>query len=225
MKKLGLAGIAIATIFAASAASAADLPRRSQAIAPAQSYAAMPTFTWTGFYAGLNAGWSFGSFNKGGNALFGSSNGGIVGGTVGYNYQFNNIVAGLEADWGKTNIDGRRVGAGPIFTESHLTSLMTVRGRLGYAVDRALVYGTFGYAGGNNASTVQTGAAYVRSESWRNGYALGAGIEYAFTNSISAKGEYVYTSLSDRGVFSGTPFAITSGWSGSVVRGGVNYHF
>ncbi len=98
MKQLLLAAVTMSAVLGGSAlstASAADLPRRSPAYIPP---AYVPLFTWTGFYAGINGGYGFGDSKGSGKALAGSPDGGLVGGTVGYNYQYQQLVVGLEGD-------------------------------------------------------------------------------------------------------------------------------
>ncbi|MGA8651485.1 MAG: outer membrane beta-barrel protein, partial [Xanthobacteraceae bacterium] len=96
--------------------------------------------------------------------------------------------------------------------------LATVRGRAGYAWDRVLFYGTGGAAFAN----VQAGAgALPFSSSTQTGWTAGAGVEYAFTNNISAKVEYLYVGLGSQNqiVFDNVKF------STNIVRGGINLHF
>src|SRR5258707_12183495 len=108
MKRLLLAAIGLA--IAATAALGADsLPGRSLPLPRTVSY--VPFFTWNGAYVGLIAGYGFGksqwtdtitqvSTNK-----F-STNGGLVGGTAGYNWQLSTFVVGLEADIDWSGIKG-----------------------------------------------------------------------------------------------------------------------
>ena len=209
MFKSIFAGAVAATALAGTAL-AADLPRRTAAAAPAPVY---KSFNWTGVYAGLNGGYEFGKMTKSASSTIGNINGYSFGGTVGYNQQIDNFVVGVEGDMAKTMIDGS-TGT----NSAKITSLGTVRARAGVAVDRALVYGTAGYAGGTMKAT--SGAT---STKWENGYAVGAGLEYAFTNNVSAKAEYLYTHLNDKN------YALTSvttaGSNTSAVRTGVNYKF
>ena len=93
--KLSLAA-ALSVLALGSAAVAADLPRR--ATAPAPYVAPVPVFTWTGLYAGVNAGYGWGTQKGAANAAFGKLDGAQVGGTVGYNYQMGQIVLGVEGD-------------------------------------------------------------------------------------------------------------------------------
>lgn len=231
MRNIFLMATAFAALTAASA-QAADLPRRKTA--PEPYYNAAPTFTWTGFYLGANAGYGFGKFTGAGRTFFGEANNGFVGLTGGYNYQANNIVLGVEADFDWTNMKDRKAvlvgGTNVVDSSARISSFGTVRGRLGYAMDRALIFATAGVAGANmKAATIITDAtpAVVYSgsgDTFHTGYALGAGLEYAFTNNVSAKGEYVYANLSKKDYFS-APNQISSGASLNLLRAGVNYRF
>lgn len=225
MKTLVLGGIALAAVLTASAAGAADLPRR---YAPTYAQATVPMFTWTGFYAGINGGAGFGSFDAHGNAQAGDPTGGTVGGTVGYNVQLpNNIVVGVEGDAGYAAINSTQTNAGPLTTKSTLNFQTTVRGRVGYAVNRMLFFATGGYAGGNVHTTVyDTPNSYFNANSnYLNGFAVGAGAEYAILPNLSGKLEYLYTDLSPASNFAGSPDVTRIGVSTSNIRAGLNYHF
>lgn len=223
-RKFLLAGLSFLALGVA-AAQAADLPRRSGAPAPAPM-AANPAFTWTGAYVGLNGGYAWGRHTKAGRQLYSRPDGGVIGGTVGYNQQYGNVVAGVEGDLAATGVKSSGVAPGPVSGASRLTSLGTARARVGVAVDRALIYGTAGYAGGNLKNTLfdaPRGLGY-RQDKWLNGYAVGAGVEYAVTNNITAKGEYIYADLGKKTYFA-NPNATPTGLTTSMVRGGVNYKF
>ena len=58
-----------------------------------------------------------------------------------------------------------------------------------------------------------------------NGFALGAGVEYAITTRISIKGEYLFTGFGSHQNFSGTRDSTSSGANISLIRAGLNYHF
>ena len=208
MKKVLLAALMAGV---ASSAMAADLPTRKAPPAP-QVYAAPPVFSWTGFYVGVNGGWGGGT--GGGN--FGSPTGGLVGGTVGYNYQIGQFVAGLEGDWDWADINKSGVNGAGAYSNK-IDELLTARARAGYAIDRALLYVTAGYAGVEDRVTLPG----LSSTDWRSGGAFGAGIEYAFTNNISAKAEYIYAPFSDKTYVAGTKSDIDL----SLVRAGLNYKF
>ena len=248
MKKTFLTTSATAILAVASTfASASDLPGRYAAPAPAPVYA---QFSWAGFYAGLNAGGTFGSNNRCGSffpsnnltgvavvgflpncGISGSGNSGFTGGAqVGYNWQTGSFVYGVEGDI--DFINGRRRGANTVFAPgapigyrgtyvlnngggNNGNVFGTARLRAGYAYDRLLLYVTGGLAfggrgTGSSSATYFTGAgvpadiapanrASVYSSGGGNnsrvGYALGAGLEYAFTNNWTVKGEYLYANF------------------------------
>lgn len=201
---------ALATLVA-GAACAADLPRRSMSPAP---YFAAKSFSWTGVYAGLNAGYDFGNTSNSAKGVIGSVRGGSLGGTVGYNQQIQNFVIGAEGDLAAANVQGS-TGS----NSAKVNSIGTLRARAGFAADRALVYATGGYAGGQ--TKVTTGAA--SGSKWLNGYAIGGGLEYAFTDNISAKAEYLYTDLQPKNY--GLTAVNSAGVKVNQVRTGVNYKF
>jgi len=209
MKKLLLA-VLLAGV--ATSALAADLPTRKAPPAPTPAYVP-PIFTWTGFYVGVNGGYGVGS---GSSSSFGNPSGGLVGGTAGYNYQIGQFVAGVEGDldWADMTKNGANaIGAYKL----DVTTLATARARAGFAVDRALLYVTGGYAG---AETHVNMAGFGSQSDWRNGGVIGAGLEYAFTNNISAKAEYLYAPLESKSYG-----AAKSDLDLSLVRAGLNYKF
>lgn len=231
MKKVLLSSVAALTLIGATAAFAADLPRRSAPLAPAFI---PPAFTWTGFYVGANAGYNF-SENKanyiGNPGLltafgaagiptgFSSDSDGFTGGLqAGYNYQFGQVVVGLEADI--NYIDGKKSsvqsvgGILPVFgnsvvstsSSSGLEYLGTVRARLGFAADRFLVYVTGGVAYGDlsNSGSIGITGGPLNGAFWagsksdiRVGYTVGGGVEYAVTNNIILGAEALYYDLGD----------------------------
>jgi outer membrane immunogenic protein len=234
MKKLLLAGVALGGFAAAAgAASAADLPARN-APPPAVYAPAIPVFTWTGFYAGVNAGYGF-STNNSNDTVFvpgvglvsnGGNDGGFVGGgQIGYNYQFGSFVVGLETDLQFADM-GDRIA---------LDYFGTVRGRAGVAFDRLLVFGTggFAYGGGNNNNGCFVGATFVTDcggNDTATGWTAGGGVEYAFTNNLTAKVEALYVNLdrSNNTLVDPTTGVTLPGSNTSefgVVRAGVNYKF
>ena len=226
MKHLLSAAAALSAVLgsAVSGASAADLPRRAPASVP-PAYA--PLFTWTGAYAGFNAGYGGGDSKGTGNGLAGSLSGGFGGGTVGYNYQYQQLVVGLEADAAFAGIGNTQTSAGPLTAKSNLNFQTTVRARAGYAINRALLYVTGGYAGGNLHSTIYDTPrnVFAANTNFLNGYAIGAGVEYAFLPNLSGKVEYLYTDLGQAYNYTYTPDVTRIGLSTSSVKVGVNYHF
>ena len=225
MKTIAAAALSAISLAAfASSANAADLPRRSAPPAAQPYYAPAPLFTWTGFYAGVNAGGNWGAFTGGVGPLMGSANGVVAGGTAGYNYQMGQIVVGAEGDFDIDGARGRKTTPGPVVGFGKLTDELTLRARLGYAADRALIYATGGYAGADLSGSLAAGGNYYTTDKWRSGYVLGAGIEYAFNNQISAKAEYLYSTFGNQNVFT-PPALLTAGAHENTIRTGLNYHF
>lgn len=219
MKKYLLASVAALGILAAGAASAADLPsRKGPVVAPVY----VPVFTWTGFYVGANAGYGWGNVNANGFTLTntGDLDGFVGGGQVGYNYQIGQFVVGLEADF-----QGADMSAGSnLFGASVKTEYFgTVRARAGVAFDRFLPYITGGWAYGNVKTSIP-GIAFSSDRSHTGGWALGAGLEYAFTNNIVAGVEYLYVDLGEKSI---TTLAGSDkiGTDFSVVRARLSYKF
>jgi outer membrane immunogenic protein len=229
MKKILTAAL-LASV--ATTAFAADLPTR-KGPPPAPAYYA-PPFTWTGFYVGINGGYGFSdvdnnNFAFGGGKAFGHPDGGMVGGTVGYNYQIGQFVLGLEGslDWADLN-KGRSFADGSS-SNLKVDSVGNVLARVGYAYDRTLFYVAGGYAGADvHAGTFNdaaVGVGFGGSSGWQSGYAIGAGVEYAITNNISVKGEYIFSQLADKTYYAGTPDQVKAGLDLSTVKLGVNYKF
>src|SRR5262249_33509550 len=154
---------------------------------------------WTGFYAGVNGGWAAGNLHGVDQVVnFADPNGGLLGFTVGYNYQVGQFVVGVEGDWGWADIAAHKT-LDPFgsFTKHRLSDLATARARFGWAIDNSLLYVTGGYAGGDFSTGLYnaTGPIYLRQSNFQSGYAVGAGLEYAFDTNLTAKVEYLFTSL------------------------------
>ncbi len=222
MKRLCLALIGLVAL--AGTAAAADLPRP----APAPYYPKAPAYlpyNWTGFYIGLNGGGAFGNSNWDSN---GSRNvsGGLVGGTIGYNYQWGQAVFGVEGDIDWADINGTNTNSVcPLGCKTSDTWLSTVRGRIGYAADRFMPFVTGGAAFGDiRAST----PGLPTQSSTNAGWTLGGGLEAALTQNWTAKAEYLYVDL---GKFNcglncgaGLPTDNVS-FKSNILRVGVNYKF
>lgn len=209
MKTIATLGLALSAAVVSTAALAADLPNRKQA--PAQIVAPR-TFSWNGVYGGLNGGLLNFNSNGADKAVVGNASGGILGLTAGYNAQMpNNIVLGVEADYGMSNADGTGTGSGKI------ESLTTIRARAGVAMDKILPYVTGGYAGGNVKAT-NGGSS---NTDFVSGWTAGAGAEYSISSNISAKAEALYVNLGEVDVPTGTK----AGYDGGLYRVGINYHF
>jgi outer membrane immunogenic protein len=206
----------------AGAATAADLPR--PAPAPySQPAAFVPAYNWTGFYVGLNGGGGLGSSNWQGAGSFNVS-GGLIGSTVGYNYQFGQAVAGIEGDVDWSGIKGSSQTLCPLGCRTNNSWLSTVRGRLGYAADRYMPYVTGGAAFGN----IRAGIPGFIQNSSQTGWTLGAGLEAAVVGNWTAKVEYLYVDLGsfNCGLNCGLGLATDNvSFRSSILRAGLNYRF
>ena len=158
-----------------------------------------PVFTWTGIYVGVNGGYAFGDSNWTIPGFIGwtptgnfSTDGFLVGGTIGGNYQWGQFVLGIEGDGDWTNLNGTTYNNCGRGCTTQSDWLATVRGRAGYACDRVLFYGTGGVAFGD----LQAASGNLPfSSSTQTGWTAGGGIEFAFTPNLTAKVEYLYVDL------------------------------
>jgi outer membrane immunogenic protein len=176
----------VGAIAIAGSAFAADLPYRAP---PPVYLPPPPIFTWTGIYIGGQIGYAWGNgsnnfngfdpFFNGGQGVFlnssagGTPNGVIGGGHVGYNYQINQWVLGLEGTVDGTSLSNTAIAVFPdgatLRANSNADIQGSIRGRVGIAWDRALIYATGGVAFG--------------------------GIDYAVTNNWSIFAEYRFTNF------------------------------
>ena len=212
-----------------SVANAADMPAKM----PVKAQIVAPAYNWTGFYIGAAGGWGWGRtnhtdltappFDRGPWNI----DGGILGGTVGYNWQMSQWVFGVEGDgsWAHIHKDflGVACATGLCFTD--IRALGTFRARAGIAMNNWLFYAT----GGGAVADVRAGiygCAPVSciSDTTRWGWTAGAGAEWGFAPQWSAKLEYLYVDLGNKVNYS-TGFDNTVSVTSSIVRGGINYHF
>jgi outer membrane immunogenic protein len=208
MKRILLASVGLMAMTAlVGTASAADLPRQMPYKAPA--YVA-PVSNWTGLYVGINGGGGWGKSDYAGINKYDVS-GGMIGGTIGYNWQFGTWVLGLEGDADWANIKGSGV-----YSDTKNEFLSTVRGRVGYAFDRVMPYVTGGLAVGS----VKVSDALNSTDKTKAGWTVGAGVEFQFAPQWSAKVEYLYVDLGSVDLAS-----YNTDFYANVVRGGVNYKF
>lgn len=223
MKRILLASVGLMVMAGLTGtASAADLPRQ-QPIYKAPAYVS-PVFNWTGAYIGLNGGGGWGTSNWNGLPNSASVSGGLVGGTVGYNWQFGTWVLGLEGDIDWSGISGSTNAAACPSCTTHNDFLSTIRGRAGYSFDRWLPYVTGGAAIGNIRAT-NPGLADINQTNV--GWTVGAGVEYAFAPNWSAKLEYLYADLGSVSCGLGTACGLGGkvDFTTNIVRGGVNFRF
>ncbi len=213
----------------ASMGHTADLSVETPPAAPIEQ----PVFTWTGFYVGVNGGGGFAGKDDfglhSGDTFLGKfgkieSSGFFGGGQVGYNYQVDpNWVIGLEADFQGADIHDS-VTNGGAHGSSKINWFGTVRPRVGYAYDNTLFYGTGGLAYGHVDSKASLDGVSFDDDKTRAGWVLGAGVEHAFTDHLTAKLEYQYVNL---GSFTAGGDALWSKTTADFhsVRVGLNYKF
>jgi outer membrane immunogenic protein len=228
---------------------AADLGRPYQAPPPA------PVANWTGFYVGINGGggilngdimdpecWTCASTSL--HAGFGT-----FGGQIGYNWQINTFVLGLEGDmnWASADQstgyaldDGNSSGTATL----KMDAFGSVRGRAGLAVGPTLLYVTAGPAWGHFNSSVVLGNQAIppvvrgtaSDDEWRLGLAAGGGVEYMLTNNWTIRGEYLFLDFLDAQQTMNfvnpnttcsfnVPCKETFANTASVARVGLNYKF
>jgi outer membrane immunogenic protein len=233
MRHFFLSAFAIAAF--TGSALAADLPTTKNAPAPVPP----PAFSWGGLYIGGDVGGSWGvvehSFSNG--APSGNSNpsGVIGGGYIGYNFQIGSFVVGVEADGQGSGVNGGYVI--PTGFSSAGNARMdwegAFRARLGYALDRALLYaasgmaiGGFRYGGGPGFGAPIPCCGFSDTET---GITIGAGVEYAVTDHVIGRVEYRYNQFSTSAgaltpIFPGVTMTVNNdGYS--EVRAGVAYKF
>ena len=226
----------VAGLLTCASAYAADLPPPYQApiVAP------VPVYNWTGIYVGINGGYGFGQatpmslYTDSFSAFNYNANGWLAGATAGAQIQSGHTVIGIEADIDWANITGS--GTGPILfngaqigtatLSSTLSSVSTLRTRVGYAADNWLFYVTGGLAVTNEASNLTSSVGFVcgtgaatnppcaSPTNLHPGLAAGAGVEYGITPNLSAKGEWIW-------VGAGALNTLKE----NMVRAGVNWRF
>jgi outer membrane immunogenic protein len=209
MKKALLTAVSLVVLGMAPAI-AADLPARTYTKAPV---AVAPINNWTGFYLGAMGGYV--------------EKGGLAGGTLGYNWQTGALVLGVETDAAWSNAKATSPVIGGVIGTDKVDALGTVRGRVGYAFDQVLIYGTGGYAWMDNKLTLSGGGVTISDSHVHNGWAAGAGVEVMFAPKWSVKAEYLYRSFASENYFAGIvpPGAPSGTLNLNSVQVGVNYHF
>ncbi len=216
MKRLFLACAGVVAL--AGAAAAADLPPRQPNYYKAPE-AYVPAYTWSGFYLGINGGGGFGRSVWDSAGGFNTS-GGLVGGTVGYNYQIGQAVLGLEGDVDWADINGTAASG----AQTNDSWLSTLRGRLGYAAGRFMPFVTGGAAFGN----IQASVPGLTSSATNTGWTVGGGLEFALVGNWTVKAEYLYVDLGKfncgTSCFAGSLTDNVS-FTTNIVRAGINYRF
>jgi outer membrane immunogenic protein len=185
-----------------------------------------PMFDWSGQYLGLQAGYVWGESrhtDAGGTTSGDFDIEGFAGGlTAGWNFQSNNLVFGLESDFSLSNVDGSTLtNCGAAGCSTEIDWFSTSRGRLGFAMDNVLLYGTAGLAVADvDAST----SGLASNSDILLGWTAGAGVEFAVNQSFSIKAEYLYMDLGKINVPTPSPVKAKVD-ENHIARIGFNWHF
>lgn len=202
---------------------------------------------WSGFYAGLHAGYGSGDRDWNDDAGFFDDeafrydlDGAVLGAQIGYNFQVDSLVFGIEADgsWADmhdTVVEPFLFGFASTTAVAEVEGLATIRGRVGYAWDRFLIYGTGGLAFAKVGTDVDTsifllGTASDSDSALHTGWVAGVGVEGMITERISLKAEYLHAGFGkeDFNYFDGLFLFESEGKADldmDIVRLGVNWHF
>jgi outer membrane immunogenic protein len=192
---------------------------------------------WEGFYVGLNTAWHAGTDREvdstaagaptGFNQTFKAPGPG-VGVHAGYMWETNRVVYGLEADVEKTFVNGS-ISSG-VFgrTDFNYNWQGSLRGRLGYAFEHFMIYGTGGVALLMSQYTDQSPAGSETYSKAAPGWTVGVGAEYAFSTYLSARLEYRYSSFGTVSLHSAIAYpgiVEKHTTSESAFRAGLSYRF
>jgi outer membrane immunogenic protein len=240
-----------------STASAADF-------GPGRSYLTRPlAYDWSGLHVGITGGGAFDGHDsrftfenvppdviarlpQGADI---TSNGGLVGGEIGYDIVTDGWVVGLEGDISWTDFGDSNthlvqgdptIGFPPIkfITNYQMDWISTVRGRIGVPLDHFLIYGTGGLAladvSMNQTVTVgdpPLGSLVGSTKKTKVGWTLGGGAEYALCNNITVKAEALWFDLGSISLNAAAPAFTNSSLDvdqkveGVIARAGVGYKF
>jgi outer membrane immunogenic protein len=241
MKKILVSASAVMALFTTSlAARAADLPAKAYAPVPVVAQ----VYNWNGFYVGVNGGYGWGTqdpltpFSNRFDRTSFSTNGGMIGGTVGAQIQQGYVLLGIEGDLDWANIKGNGISTPTIGglvlpgqpitlnIATNTSALGTARIRAGVAMNNWLFYATGGAAfvkssaNGTSIAGVPCGTLGVfpncSASTWRPGLAAGLGTEWGFTQNWTAKLEYLYVDVLGTGASTDHI---------NIVRAGINYRF
>lgn len=238
MKRILLAAVVSAAF--GTCAFAADLPTKAPVSKPLDT-----PYSWAGFYIGVEGGGGWAD-TRHTNAINGGTsgtiriNGGVFGGTYGYNWQQGPWVVGFEGDMSWSGIKDTFFDNGnptlfcpATFNVPCMTNLRwfgTDRARLGYTWDNVFVFGTAGIAYGNvQGSLYNTIPTFTVGDNTRAGFVGGFGIEWAFAPAWSVKADFMRADLGSKITYQHTAGAVSpeivSLKQVDIARVGLNYHF
>jgi outer membrane immunogenic protein len=194
MRNLLVASTAVAAVvLAAPAAFAADLPMYEPA--PAYAAPAPASSPWTGGYVGAQAGYSWGHAHNKSGAPKTHPDGPTVGAYAGYNVQFDNspVVVGVDTDINYDTADAKRnFAGGTARIKNEQTWSGATRGKIGYAMDRVMVYGAGGVAYAGEKVSARVGPASGSDSKTAVGWTAGGGVEALVSENLTARVDYRY---------------------------------
>jgi outer membrane immunogenic protein len=240
---IGVSSLLIAATL--TAARAADMPLKAPPLPLA------PAWSWGGLYIGIEGGGGWGHAEDTDSTGFDSGrfnvSGGLIGGTIGYNWQFNQFVLGLEGDGSWADINGSTTGTvaaigtcggAPPNCNSKLDALGTIRGRIGITGitwNNVLPYVTGGLAVGSlngSEGTALAAGAVGSGTTTVDGWTLGGGLEARLGGAWSVKAEYLYIDLGNHVIFNDTLPSLGGAivgqsvrYTANIARVGLNYRF
>lgn len=209
-------------LVSAQSALAADLPASTPA--PAQYVKT----TWSGFYAGANAGYGWSHMEAVG-AGSADADGFVGGGQIGVNWQSGAFVLGVEGDFQGSAIRTTNSLSPVVSLTSKIPYFATARARLGMAVGDLLIFATGGAAYVAGDFTIAAGAISSNTSATQVTWTAGGGAEWMFAPQWSLKAEYLYIDTGNMAVT--LPTFLPGGFTTSgrlnlqTARVGVNFHF
>ncbi|WP_119389486.1 outer membrane protein [Taklimakanibacter lacteus] len=195
---------------------------------------------WTGFYIGATAGYGWGDTRQTtadpdpGQSDDETIDGFVGGAAIGYNWQLDSILLGLETDISYSDIAGEfdgtpQWGCGvPDECSTDVPWFGTVRLRAGLPIDTILPYITAGMAFAEIEGKIDLGPIPPQNGRFDGsdtvfGWTIGGGVEWALDDSVSVKVEYLWIDLEEADL--GEPRDFSGSADFSLVRGGVNFRF
>jgi outer membrane immunogenic protein len=233
MKKLTLSLLAgVAAIGFASSALAADLIIEDDFVEPG----VVVIDDWSGVYIGGHVGWGWAHIDVTEEDALDlidpyEASGFLIGGQIGANVQMDALVFGVVGDLAWTNITGDSDVADPDdeFLTTDIHWLGTVRGKLGFAADAFMIYGTAGIAFAG-VDTTLTEEAFLdetfTDSATRFGWVAGIGAEAMVAENVSIFAEALYHDFGDADIsFDDDDEEAVTSLNVTTVKVGVNFHF
>lgn len=222
MKSFLLASVGIVALTVGAPALAADLPTKAPIYNPA------PVYSWQGFYVGTHSGFGWGGSLSAPPFNVQTDPDGFFGGIqIGYNWMFSpSWVLGVQADISAADIHGQGTFLGFIPVQSKLSRFATLRARVGYTWDQALLYATGGLAWARQQRSFNAFFIQDTANADHTGWALGLGLEYAIAARWTFLMEYLYLGLGSATYnYVNTIGPVNANLNVHTFRTGMNYRF